>query len=305
MPGRALVIGTGRVGTAYAAVLDEAGADVALVDSATEDPGERLATVRPQLVVVATPPGIATALAKRAAVAGAVVLVAHPGGLTPGDTSRLGTLPVFLAAEAHFCPAVTSLLTDPEPVQQATLTLMCHRPTGFYTRWRANRASGGGILHQQVLPPLSLITRLLSGAPAAITGLVSLRDGNPHLESSIDALCRIGNANVAIAARTDLAPGSPASLGIHLVTDQAEITLSGASWLGALAEPDHSAHQQHLRRRMCAAAMYLAHHGVQHPSLLPMSEATRTLHLITELYRTATLRRRITVPQSDDEGHTR
>lgn len=287
---RVLVLGTGGVGLAYYRITAHAGADAVLIDPVVSVVESAVRTIRPNLVVVATPPREALRVARRAAATGAAVLVAHPAALTPSalgsSTDRQNDAHIFVGFEAHFDPAVTDLLLEERPApHHAEISVHCHRPLRTLQGWRANRETGGGVLHQQAPPALALLSRLLAPhpAPRAIHSVLRPRDG-AAVEAGIDASCLIGDTHVDLDVHVDEPEHVLPKVTLTLHSETVMSILSGPSWDAGVGHPACGEHQAWLRARMCAAAA-AAHQDRPHPALFPLSSLERVLRIGFELYR--------------------
>ena len=168
---RTLLVGAGEVGAKHLAALADAhGFDVTAVAEPTlcrsslgvplfAGHHAALRTLRPELVIVATPPGTA----RDAARTGATVLVEKPVTTRPADLAhRAGDERIHVAFQPHFAPGLAELLArPPECVRQAEVILHCRRDPHYYRGWLRRAGTAGGVLHQQAIHGLALALRLL------------------------------------------------------------------------------------------------------------------------------------------------
>ncbi|UCM88466.1 Gfo/Idh/MocA family protein [Streptomyces marincola] len=298
---RALLIGAGEVGAKHLAAL---AATSRLVVAAVADPAPRaplpsdvrlfaswqhaLAQVRPELVVVAAPPGIALAAARDAAESGAAVLVEKPVVTSPGALTRqAGDERVFVAFQPHFAPGVAALLAAPPPVVRAEVYLSCRRDPAYFRDWRRTRAGAGGVLHQQAIHGLALALRLMDAPVTRVDADVEHRRGLAETEDYIAADITLeGNRLVRIDARVAAAEGHRHEVLLH-TADGGRLVVRGRNLeagLGALtAAPTH----HELRMRMYAAVLEAGAGGAAHPCLFPLSALRRPLEVIDRVYRDA------------------
>lgn len=293
-----LLVGAGEVGRKHLAALSDLPGITVL---GVADPGPSadlprdvptfvswmtaLAALAPDLVVVATPPGIALAAARDAAASGAVVLVEKPVTLDP---ARLHPQPgderISVAFQPHFAPGLDVLLARPPAVDRAEVLLTVNRDAGYYRGWRRTYASAGGVLHQQAVHGLALALRLLPGDVESADARVVHRRLLAEIEDRVTATITLtGGRTLHVDAGVDH-PGRPRhDVVLHLAGGQ-RLAVHGRNLeagLGATADaPSH----EELRRRMYRAA--LAGHPA-HPCLFPLSALRRPLEVIDRVYRDA------------------
>ncbi|WP_103529554.1 Gfo/Idh/MocA family oxidoreductase [Streptomyces sp. SM12] len=293
---RALLIGAGEVGAKHLTALTSMpGMEVAAV--ADPDPAvpvppgtwrcaswqTALRRVRPDLVVVATPPGVALAAARAAASAGAVVLVEKPVAVTPEvlRTTRRQDRRVFVGFQPHFAPGLGELLADPPRVRAARVLLACRRDPAYYRGWRRTRAKAGGVLHQQAIHGLALALRLMPGKAVVTEAVVHHRRELAETEDQITAVLGLPGGRIEIDARVDAAAGYHHVL---LDTEDGQLTVRGRNMQAGLGDPDSAPTDLQLRVQMYTAVLQAAAGGPAHPSLFPLKALRRPLEVIDDVY---------------------
>ncbi|MBV9163783.1 MAG: Gfo/Idh/MocA family oxidoreductase [Pseudonocardiales bacterium] len=300
---RALLVGAGEVGhhhlTALAATPELEVAGIVEPAPLPHTPAGRvpvftdyrqaLATVRPELVIVATPPRTSLALARQAAATGARVLVEKPVVIDPIELEHdLLDARIAVAFQPHFAPGLAALLAASPKITRARMTLSCRRDASYYRGWRARWATAGGILHQQAIHGLALAARLLpSLTVASCTAEVEHRR---HFSDAEDAVrARIGFADgreLLLTGRVD--SDAPSRHEVHLTCAcGGELSVTGRNLeagLGPLATaPTHT----ELRSALYRALITWHHDGQRDIRLFALSELRPLLEMITRVYRTA------------------
>lgn len=298
---RVLLIGAGEVGAKHADALTHA-EGMALVGVADPCPDAvpaagvpllarwetALDMLAPDVVVVATPPGIALEAARAAARGGATVLVEKPATLDPAE---LVPVPedgrIFVAFQPHFAPGLAELLTQAPAVHRAAVTLVCRRDRSYYRSWRTRYSTAGGVLHQQAIHGLALALRLLPPAPIA-----SCTAGVHHVRQWAETEDRIVARSVfedgtvlAVDARVDSDQPRRHEVTLHL-KDGRQIHVRGRNLEAGLGDPLRAPSDLALRQDLYRA-LPAGDAGPHHPSLFPLPALRRTLEVIDHVYRSA------------------
>ncbi|MGH3719434.1 MAG: Gfo/Idh/MocA family protein [Pseudonocardiaceae bacterium] len=304
---RALVVGAGEVGrrhlTALAATpeLELAGivepaplpTDLAVGVPVFTDYRQALAVARPELVVVATPPGTSLRLARVAAATGARVLVEKPVVIDPAELEHdVVDARIAVAFQPHFAPGLAALFAAPPPIVRARVVLSCRRDAGYYRGWRARWATAGGILHQQAIHGVALAARLLPNL--AVVSCTTEVDHRRRFGAAEDAVrATIGFADgreLVLTGRVD--SDEPPRHEVHLTcASGAELSITGRNLetgLGPVATaPTHTE-----LRTALYHALITWHGGQRDVRLFLLSELRPVLEVITCVYRTASRRLR-------------
>lgn len=305
---RALLVGAGEVGrqhlTALAATPELEVAGIVEPVPPPDAPATRvpvftdyrqaLATVRPELVVVATPPRTSLSLARQAAATGARVLVEKPVVIDPAELEHdVVDARIAVAFQPHFAPGLAALFTAPPPITRARVALSCCRDAGYYRGWRARWATAGGILHQQAIHGLALAVRLLPTLTVAwCTAEVAHRRHFSDAEDAVRARISFADGReLLLAGQVD--SDAPSRHEVHLsCACGTEISVTGRNLeagLGPLATaPTHT----ELRTALYRALITWQPGGQRDVRLFPLSELRPVLEVITRVYRTADRRLR-------------
>jgi predicted dehydrogenase len=299
---RALLVGAGEVGVKHmAALAGMPGVRVAGVADpappAELPPGAALfdswptalELLRPDLVVVAAPPGTALTAAREAAATGAAVLVEKPCVTTATDLPipHLGDERVFVGFQPHFAPGLAGLLSEPPDAVCADVVLAVRRDPGYYRGWRTTYATAGGVLHQQAIHGLALALRLLPGDIETLHARVEHRRGLAETEDRVTATITLGGGRtVHVDARVDHDGPPRHHLVLHLA-DGRRLTVRGRNLEAGLGEPAAAPTHEELRRAMYAAVLEAADGHPAHPCLFPLGALRRPLEVIDHVYRTA------------------
>ncbi|MFJ8388590.1 Gfo/Idh/MocA family protein [Streptomyces sp. NPDC094438] len=299
---RVLLVGAGEVGVKHLAALSEADhltvAGIADPAPRTEPPPgiasfaswrPALTALKPDLVVVAAPPGTALTAAREAAASGAAVIVEKPVATDPAAlTPRPGDERIFVGFQPHFAPLLGGLLAQPPAVERAEVRLAVRRDPAYFRDWRRTYATAGGVLHQQAIHGLALALRLMPGDVDNVTAAVVHRRGLSETEDRITADIELtGGRRVHVDAQVDH-EGLPAhELALQLADGQ-RLYVRGRNLEAGLGDPAAAPTHEQLRRLMYAAALDAAAGGPTHPSLFPLSALRRLLEVIDRVYRDAT-----------------
>lgn len=313
---RVLLVGAGEVGRKHlallrampeihvAGVVEPAGAVATMLDGLPQFSCHRQAlnATATDLVIAATPPSVTPVIATDAATAGCRVLAEKPVAIAPSSLRDIQRyLPedadVCVAFQSHFAPGVAELVTTapPTPVVRAAVTLRCLREARYYTGWRADPRTAGGVLHQQAIHGLALALRLWSSDDpidtVAATAINRRRWKQP--EDRIEARITFASGReLTIAAATD--SDQPARHAVELTLGSGEVlTISGRNLEAGLRVgkkiPDARrvcSHAQ-LRQAMYRALLTMHRSGPRHPSLFPLPDLVRTLEVINRVYTAA------------------
>jgi predicted dehydrogenase len=301
---RILLVGAGEVGAKHLRALAGLGTDHQLVGVADPSPSASppvgvpvldgwktaLDRLKPDAVIVATPPGTALLVARGAAERGARVLVEKPATL---DASQLGLRSgddrIFVAFQPHFAPGVPALLADPPVVARADVILRCQRDRSYYRGWRAHWDTCGGVLHQQAIHGLALVVRLLRATGHVSCTATVRRDrgwGESEDQATADLLFT-GGRSVHIDARVD-SPGPPCHhLLLHLA-DGGHLHVRGRNLEAGVGDLASAPSHLILRRAMYEAWLTTSLHQ-PHPALFPLRELRHTLQVIDSVYACAPL----------------
>ncbi|MEU3227441.1 Gfo/Idh/MocA family oxidoreductase [Streptomyces sp. NPDC006976] len=298
---RALLIGCGEVGAKHADALTLAdGLDlVAVADpSPVVTPpsgvplvlGWRAALKEyvPDVVVVATPPGLALVAARAAARAGAVVLVEKPAAITTADLRPLEEdHRVFVAFQPHFAPGLAWLLSQSPAARRAAVRLVCRRDRGYYRDWRTRYATAGGILHQQAIHGLALALRLLPPGPirSSTAEVHRIRQWGESEDRVTATVSFETGAELTVDARVDSDEPRRHDVSLHF-DDGQELHVRGRNLEVGLGRPQSAPNDRTLRLAMYRA-LPAGDTGPHHPCLFPLSELRRTLEVIDHAYRNA------------------
>jgi predicted dehydrogenase len=298
---RVLLVGAGEVGAKHLDALAAAeGVYVAgIADPAPHRPvppgiplfaGWRsaLATLGPDLVVVAAPPGVALTAARDAAGTGAVVLVEKPTTLHSADLApQPGDERIFVAFQPHFAPGLAALLDNAPMVEHAEVILACRRDRGYYHGWRRSWATAGGVLHQQAIHGLALALRLLPGEVVTARAIVRRRRGWAEPEDHTTAhLVFTGGRSLRMDARVDYTGPARHEVVLHLA-DGSRLHVRGRNLEAGLGDPTTAPTHRILRRTMYQAVAEVAARHRQHPCLFPLAALRRPLEVIDHVYRDA------------------
>ncbi|MFF4647751.1 Gfo/Idh/MocA family protein [Streptomyces sp. NPDC001389] len=298
---RTLLVGVGEVGSKHLAALAEThGFTLAgVVDPVQEirpgvpvfaDYRQALAVLHPELVIVATPPGVALDVARHAARAGATVLVEKPVTVRPEDLAPPAPEDgrIFVAFQPHFAPGLPSLLAAPASVTRAEVTLNCRRDPHYFREWRRSYETAGGILHQQAIHGVALALRLLGEPPVETCSAELARwRGLAETEDSIRAEVQfVGGASLTVAARVDSDENPRHDVVLHHVTGEHRQIRGRNLEAGTGPLPQAPTHE--LLRSCLYRALRAVHQGEPaHPSLFPLSSLRYTLEVIDHVYRAA------------------
>ncbi|MFI1965312.1 Gfo/Idh/MocA family protein [Streptomyces pathocidini] len=298
---RVLLIGAGEVGAKHLTALEEM-PDVVVCAVADPSPPKvrpgvpllagwraALRATSPELVIVATPPGIALTAARAAAETGATVLVEKPVVVDPAAlVPQAGDERIFVGFQPHFAPGLAALFREPPAIRHAEVILACRRDRGYYRDWRTRYATAGGILHQQAIHGLALALRLMTPDPV-LSCRAQLRRwrGWAEPEDRIEAeLTFAEGRSIAVRARVD-DHGTPRHEVLLHLADGRQLPITGRNLehgLGpAAAAPSH----QSLRLALYRALTDAAAGGAAHPCLFPLAALRRPLEVIDHVYRDA------------------
>ncbi|WP_280337294.1 Gfo/Idh/MocA family oxidoreductase [Nocardia wallacei] len=298
---RVLVVGAGEVGAKHLAALAET-PGMTVVGVADPAPGlavpagvplfdswqAALEAVAAELVVVATPPGIALAAARDAAAAGAAVIVEKPVVIDADVLEpRAGDERVFVAFQPHFAPGLDDLLAGPGHVVRAEVSLAVRRDPAYFRGWRRRFATAGGVLHQQAIHGLTLALRLMPGEVETVDARLVHRRGLADTEDHVLAsIVLAGGRTIGVDARVDY-HGPPSHEVVLHYADGQRVCVRGRNLeagVGAIsAAPTH----QQLRRRLYTEVLAAAAGRPTHPCLFPLSALRRPLEVIDHVYRDA------------------
>lgn len=247
-----------------------------------------LRALRPDLVIVAAPPGVALAAARDAAEAQAVVLVEKPATT---DAAALAPRPgdgrIFVAFQPHFAPGLPELLAEPHRFTHAEVILNVRRDPDYFRGWRRSFATAGGVLHQQAIHGLSLALRLLPGDLRHVEATLVHRRGLADTEDHTTAnLTLDGGRTVRIDARVDH-DGLPRHELLLHQGDGSILHVRGRNLEAGLGDPEASPTHTQLRHQLYAAVLAAADGSPLHPSLFPLSALRRPLEVIDRVYRSA------------------
>ncbi|MEW2615139.1 Gfo/Idh/MocA family oxidoreductase [Streptomyces sp. NPDC047880] len=298
---RVLLVGAGEVGAKHLTAL--AGAD-GLTVAGIVDPAPRtelpdgipsfaalrpaLAVLKPDLVVVAAPPGAALAAARVAAADGAAVLVEKPATIV---VTALAPRPedgrIFVGFQPHFAPGLHDLLARPPAVERAVVRLAVRRDPPYFRGWRRTHAAAGGVLHQQAIHGLALALRLIPGDVESVSATAVHRRNLAETEDRITAdLTLAGARSVHVDARVDH-EGPPRHEVLLQLADGRRLHIRGRNLEAGLADPAAAPTHEQLRRQMYAAVLDAAKGRPAHPCLFPLSALRRPLEVIERVYRDA------------------
>ncbi|MEV5879377.1 Gfo/Idh/MocA family oxidoreductase [Streptomyces sp. NPDC052101] len=299
---RTLLVGAGEVGSKHLAALAATpGFDVAAV----ADPAQRrsflavplfaghhaaLRTIRPELVIVATPPGNALDIARDAARTGATVLVEKPVTTRPADLAhRAGDERIHVAFQPHFAPGLAELLAHPPgTVRRAEVLLTCRRDPHYYRGWRQSAATAGGVLHQQAIHGLALALRLLghhqiSSCRASVARWRQLAETEDRVQAD---LIFHGGQTLTIAARVDAEGPARHEITLHDAVGHLW-HVRGRNLEAGLGPTTEAPTHQALRQQMYQALRAVHHRQPAHPCLFPLPALRHPLEVIEHVYRHA------------------
>ncbi|MDW4918594.1 Gfo/Idh/MocA family oxidoreductase [Streptomyces californicus] len=299
---RVLLIGSGEVGAKHAEALmrtDGLGL-VAVADPAPavappagvpllERWADALSGFGPDVVVVATPPGVALDVARTAARGAATVLVEKPVTLDPAALAPSAEdARIFVAFQPHFAPGIAELLARRPAVRRAEVTLVCRRDRAYYRGWRTRYATAGGVLHQQAIHGLALALRLLPAtAIASCTTDVHRVRQWAESEDRITATATFADGTVlTVDARVDSHEERRHEVTLHL-DDGQRLRICGRNLEAGLGDSLAAPGDLQLRQAMYRALPTGGTSSPAHPSVFPLSELRRTLEVIDRVYRTA------------------
>jgi predicted dehydrogenase len=248
-----------------------------------------LATVRPELVVVATPPGTSLRIAREAAATGARVLVEKPVVIDPEELEPdVLDARIAVAFQPHFAPGLADLLTRPPAITRAHVVLSCRRDAHYYRGWRARWASAGGILHQQAAHGLALALRLLPElAPRSCVASVEHRRQFGEAEDRVQASIGFGEGReLVLDGRVD--SDDPPCHEVRLTCASGRVlSIAGRNLEAGLGEDITAVSHTELRSRLYRALIDLDRGGPAHPCLFPLGELRPVLEVIAGVYRAA------------------
>ncbi|MEV7471894.1 Gfo/Idh/MocA family oxidoreductase [Streptomyces kronopolitis] len=296
-----LLIGAGEVGAKHLAALKEM-PDVTVCAVADPRPptvragvpllaGWRTAlrATSPELVIVATPPGVALTAARAAAETGATVLVEKPVVIDPADLAfEPGDERIFVGFQPHFAPGLDALMREFPAIRHAEVTLACRRDRGYYRDWRTRYATAGGILHQQAIHGLALALRLMPPDPV-LSCRAQLRRwrGWAEPEDRIEAeLTFAEGRSLAVRARVD-DHGTPRHEVVLHLADGHQLLITGRNLENGLGHAAAAPSHQSLRLALYRALTDVAAGGAAHPCLFPLTALRRPLEIIDHVYRDA------------------
>jgi predicted dehydrogenase len=247
-----------------------------------------LRALRPDLVIVATPPGIALAAARDAAAAAEVVLVEKP---VTTDAAALAPRPgdgrIFVAFQPHFAPGLPELIAEPPGFTHAEVILDVRRDPGYFRGWRRSFATAGGVLHQQAIHGLALTLRLLPGELRHVEAIAVHRRGLADTEDRITANITFDcGTRLRIDARVDHDGPPRHELLLHQAGGSV-LHVRGRNLEAGLGDPDTAPTHTHLRHQLYAAVLATADGEPLHPSLFPLPALQRPLEVIDRVYRSA------------------
>lgn len=300
-----LLVGAGEVGAKHLHALAGIGNRARLVGVADpapsaavphgvpllEDWRTALDQLAPNLVIVATPPGVALKIARAASETGARVLVEKPATLHAQDLA----LPqpcdrrIFVAFQPHFAPGLPGLLANTPAIRQATVLLTCRRDRAYYRDWRTRWETCGGVLHQQAIHGLALALRLIPAETiTACTATVRHDRRWAESEDEVTALVEFaGGQRIQIEAQVDSetdAPKHHVRLDLH---HGAPLRVRGRNLEAGLGEEAGAPNHLVLRQAMYEALLNTRRVSRPHPSLFPLAKLRRTLQVIDHVYATA------------------
>lgn len=310
---KVLLVGVGEVGRKHLAVLRRLpeATVVGLVDpvAVASDPvadasvplyqrhAQALAATTPDVVIVATPPGVCLEVARMAAATGATVLVEKPVVVSARDLDpQPGDERIYVGFHTHFAPGVAELLTthDGPAVVAAAVRLAWRRDHPYYRGWRARHATAGGVLHQQAIHGLALALRLWPASPVEwVSAATFTRRRWKEVEDEVQAhLTLAGGQELTIGACVDAT--SPASHTVTLTRADGTVARVEGRNLEAGVHPRPATTGAGVPcsdadlRAALHRALFTAHQcGDIHPSLYPLSELRRPLEVIDRVYAAA------------------
>ncbi|MFJ2745441.1 Gfo/Idh/MocA family protein [Streptomyces sp. NPDC087440] len=297
---RVVLVGAGEVGSKHMAALGSRPGThlVAVADPAPHAdvaPGvprflrwqDALAR-NPDLVVVATPPGIALRVARAAARNGARVLVEKPVVISPAELRPVQEedARIFVAFQPHFAPGLPALLAASPAVRRIDVSLSCRRDRPYFRTWRTSYATAGGVLHQQAIHGLALALRLLPDTPivASRAQVIHVRQWSETEDRVSAQLALEGGELLTITARVDADNGAPHHHVVVHCADGRRLTVRGRNLHAGLGEPADAPGDLELRHALYDAVLA---DQPQHPALFPLPLLHRTLEVIDRVYRSA------------------
>lgn len=246
-----------------------------------------LAGQGPECVVITAPPPASLGLARRAAEAGARVLVEKPVVIDPDELSiTAGDEQIFVGFQPHVAPGVAALLQHPPDVAQAQVELVCRRDAEYFRGWRGHWAQAGGILHQQAIHGLALALRLMPEAPVLeCTARVWHERRYSPAEDAVEAeLVFEDGRRLLLHGCTDAAMDRQRRHELRLSTaNGSQLHLTGRNLEAGLGPAHAAPDAAELRRSLYRALASRA----GHPCLFPLAGMPRVLEVITYVYRTA------------------
>jgi predicted dehydrogenase len=298
---RVLLIGVGQAGRQHLAALattteltvvgivEPAPLPVALVAGVPVFTEHRraLAAVRPELVVVATPPGVSLRIAREAAATGARVLVEKPVVIDPDELEPdVLDARIAVAFQPHFAPGLAELLTEPPEITRAHVVLSCRRDAPYYRGWRARWASAGGILHQQAIHGLALVLRLLpERTPTSCTATVEHRRRLGEAEDRVQATIGFrGGRELVLDGRVDSDDQPRHEVRLTCAGGRV-LSVTGRNLEAGLGEDLTAVTHTELRTTLYRALIDRG--GDPHPCLFPLGELRPVLEVIAGVYRAA------------------
>ncbi|RDG33973.1 Gfo/Idh/MocA family protein [Streptomyces corynorhini] len=299
---RVLLVGAGEVGTKHLGALAGVGG-MTVVGVADPSPDveapagvplltrwqNALPALGPDLVVVATPPGIALEVARAAARGGATVLVEKPVTLDPAALAEPDPADgrIYVAFQPHFAHGLRELLELAPVVHRAEVTLICRRDQPYYRTWRTRMATSGGVLHQQAIHGLALALRLLPSDPVT-SCTARIRRERKWAESEDHVTAHVSfedGAVLTIDARVD-GDQTPRHEVALVLADGQRLHIRGRNLEAGLGRSSAAPTDQTLRHAMYRALPAPGGRPV-HPCLFPLPALRRSLEVIDHVYRAA------------------
>jgi predicted dehydrogenase len=248
-----------------------------------------LDAVRPEVVIVATPPGIALTAARQAATSGAWVIVEKPASINPHDlVSQAGDERIFVAFQPHFAPGMAGLLADPPKIAHAHVALTCRRDAHYYHGWRGSYASAGGILHQQAIHGLTLALRVLGDGPMLSAWAETLQwRGYGEPEDRLRAKVTFSpERSLTVEARVDYDGPPRHEVTLHEINGELR-HITGRNLEAGLGPSQLAPSHNALRASLYRAVIDARTGRQRHPCLFPLNDLQRPLEVINHIYTSA------------------
>jgi len=256
-----------------------------------------LLSVKSDLIVIATEPGVSATLVPEAASSGACVLVEKPVATDQEILRELVDDPiklnqVFVAFQSHFSPAASLLCTRKDLFAdnflRGTVGLTWNRDAGYLRDWRCHRNTSGGILLQHAIHGISLWLRMVPPEDHVAHASCFASCERPHLHTGEDLV--FGRVNfysgreLLVSASINSAGQQSHWLLVEPSINSESILIHGKN----LGQKDTSREGSSvMRSEMYDAISLFMDTGKVAASLFPLSCLSQTFRVVEALYNAA------------------